>query len=521
MCGIAGIVDLYGNRPVCRETLERMAASLVHRGPDEDGYFAARGIGLASRRLSIVGVADGRQPVFNEDRSVVAVYNGELFDHVEVRRELADRGHVIRTRSDSELLVHLWEEYGEEIFSRLRGQFAFALVDLRRRQVVLARDRFGICPLYWTRTGDGRLVFASEIKALLASRLIPRAADLNGLDNIFTFFWMPGRRTAFRGISAVLPGHYLRVRPQAEGEQADLREMTYWDLDFPDRGEEIDGDGKVLKKKFGELLDRAVRIRLRADVPVAAYLSGGVDSSTVVARCRSMLGDRFPTFTAQLESPRLDESALARRFAGVLECHNQPVVCDAQALARVYPQVARAYDCPAIDPNSGSFLQLSRAVRDAGCKVVLTGEGADEALAGYVWYKAHKLMRMAAWGPLRPLEWGMEWLYHHNFPRAPRGEYRRINRVQGGFHASTLFYHLLSATHWWLLRDEVLAEVQRETAYDQLPLNIDRMQRWHPLNQSLYLGYKIHLPGLLHRSDHMTLANGVEGRYPLLDEDLV
>src|SRR5262245_3717882 len=217
MCGIAGMIDLHGGRLVCRETLARMGKSLVKRGPDEEGYLAARGVGLASRRLSIVGVTDGRQPVFNEDRSVVAVYNGELFDHVELRRELSARGHVVRTSSDSELLVHLWEDHGEQMFSRLQGQFAFALVDVRRRQVILGRDRVGICPLYWARTGDGWLVFASEIKALLASGLVPRAADLDGLDNIFTFFWMPGRRTAFRGVSAVLPGHHLRIGAHADG----------------------------------------------------------------------------------------------------------------------------------------------------------------------------------------------------------------------------------------------------------------------------------------------------------------
>src|SRR5262249_31561647 len=185
-----------------------------------------------------------------------------------------------------------------------------------------------------------------------------------------------------------------------------------------------------------ELLDKAIRIRLRADVPVAAYLSGGVDSSVVVARSNSMLPPgALPTFTAQLQSTRLDESQLAGRFARDLHCRHRTVTCDAQTPATVSPQAAVAYDCPSIDPNSGSVLELSRAVRNAGCKVVLTGEGADEALAGYVWYRAHNLLRLAAYGPLRPLEWGIEWLFHRKFPRAPRGEFDRIKRVQGGRHA--------------------------------------------------------------------------------------
>lgn len=522
MCGIAGMIDLRMLRPVCWPTLQRMSAALVHRGPDEDGGFACPGVGLASRRLSIVGLDDGRQPVFNEDRSIVAVYNGELFDHVELRARLAARGHVIHSRADSELLVHLWEDYGEDMFSHLRGQFAFALVDLRRRKVILARDRFGICPLFWARTNDDWLVFGSEIKAILASGQVARAPDINGLDNIFTFFWMPGRRTAFRGISAVLPGHFLKLTPRATGESADLREVTYWDIDFPDRGEELDNrDERVVHRQFAELLDNAVRVRLRADVPVAAYLSGGVDSSTVVASCRKLAGGRFPTFTARLESARLDESEIAGQFANDLACRHHDVLCDSQTLSAVYPQVALAYDCPAIDPNSGSLLQLSLAVCEAGQKVVLTGEGADEALAGYPWYKVHNLLRLAGWGPVLPAHWGLEWIYHRQFRRAPAGEFRRINRLQGGLHASTLLYHLTSAAHWWLLSDDVLAEVQRETAYDQLQLDTDRIRRWHPLNQSLYLGYKIQLPGLLHRADHMALANSVEARYPFLDEDLV
>lgn len=522
MCGIAGLIDLQSSRAPCGETLARMAAALVHRGPDEEGFFIGPGIGLASRRLSIVGLSDGRQPVFNEDRSVVAVYNGELFDFIELRERLAARGHTIGSQSDSELLVHLWEDHGQELFPHLRGQFAFALVDRRRRKAILARDRFGICPLFWSCTRDGWLVFGSEIKALLASGLIPRAPDVRGLDNIFTFFWMPGRRTAFRGTSAIAPGHFLEINLANERGRTDVRETRYWELDFPDRGEELDdGDGRSLQKTLGEHLDRAIRIRLRADVPVAAFLSGGVDSSTIVARCREFLGAQFPTFTAGLESRRLDESGVARQFAKDLACHHHDVVCDAAALARVYPRAAQSYDCPAIDPNSGSLLSLSAAVRHSGRKVVLTGEGADEALAGYPWFKPHKLLRLAGWGPIQPVHWGLEWFYHRNFPRAPRGEFRRINALQGGLHAGTLLYHLTSAAHWWLLNDDVLAEVQRDSAYDQLQLDTERMRRWHPLNQSLYLGYKIHLPGLLHRADHMALANSVEVRYPFLDEDLV
>src|SRR5207253_1661177 len=210
-CGIAGIIDLASSRPVDVRQVQRMASSLTHRGPDEEGFHFEPGLGITARRLSILGIEDGQQPVFNESRTVAAVYNGELFNYDAERERLAARGHRIKSHCDSELLVHLWEDHGEEMFARLRGQFAFALVDRERRTIVLCRDRMGICPLYWSRQGDW-LLFGSEIKAILASGLVAASPDLHGLDQILTFFCMPGRRTAFRSITSVLPGQFVRIQ---------------------------------------------------------------------------------------------------------------------------------------------------------------------------------------------------------------------------------------------------------------------------------------------------------------------
>ncbi|PYT07787.1 MAG: asparagine synthase (glutamine-hydrolyzing) [Acidobacteria bacterium] len=379
MCGIAGIVDLQQQRRICPHALTRMARSLVHRGPDEEGFFIRPAFGLAARRLSIVGIADGQQPVFNESRSVVAVFNGELFDYPELRELLRQRGHALRSHSDSELLVHLWEDFGEDMFPHLRGQFAFALLDIPRHRLILGRDRVGICPLHWSRQGDW-LVFASEIKALFASELVPRAPDPKGLDNVFTFFCMPGRRTAFQGINAVPPGHYLRIDFGTVEHSPTVQEKTYWDFSFPDRGqEESPSDPAGLTSAFDEAFGQAVRRRLRADVPVASYLSGGVDPSLVVAKCRQLNDAGLSTFTARVSDRRLDESALASGTASALGCANQTVYCDQQTLVDIYPQVIAAADCPVVDPNAGSLHALSRAVHDAGYKVVLSGEGADEA----------------------------------------------------------------------------------------------------------------------------------------------
>ncbi|MGI8725396.1 MAG: asparagine synthetase B family protein [Methyloceanibacter sp.] len=210
MCGIAGVIDLEGRRRPDPAMLQRMADALLHRGPDDDGFLVAPGIGLANRRLSIVGLSDGRQPIFNEDESVAVVCNGELFDFPERRQELEAKGHVFRTHTDSEIIVHLYEEHLEELFQHLNGQFAFVLVDFKRRMVLLARDRVGICPLLWSRQGDF-LYFGSEIKALIASGSVTPKADVRGLDHLFTFFALGSRRTMFQGVQAVAPGHYLKV----------------------------------------------------------------------------------------------------------------------------------------------------------------------------------------------------------------------------------------------------------------------------------------------------------------------
>lgn len=522
MCGIAGIIDLRQERPVNPGALARMARSLLHRGPDEEGYFLRPGIGMACRRLSIVGVSDGRQPLFNETRSVVAVINGELFDYPELGEQLRRRGHKLRSHSDSELIVHLWEEYGEEMFAHLRGQFAFALLDLRQRRLVLGRDRFGICPLHWTRQGDW-LIFGSEIKAVLASALAPRAPDPKGLDNIFTFFCMPGRRTAFEGIQAVLPGHFLRFDFGDAQRTPAMQEKTYWDFAFPDQGEEENPrDAEGLVSTFDELLGQAVSRRLRADVPVAGYLSGGVDSTLVTAKARGS-GNFGAVFTARMGDLRLDESSVASRTARDLGCEHHIVNCGQQTLIGVYPQVVTAADCPVVDPNAGSLFELSRAVHEAGYKAVLTGEGADEALAGYVWFKVHRFFRAVGWHNVQPLVWGAEKLYQHEYTKAGPNEFQHINALLGGLHAQTLVYHLTSRPRWLLLRDEFRAEIGRETAYAQLEFDTARIRRWHPLNRSLYMGYKTQLPGLLlnHRGDRVTMANSVEARYPFLDESLL
>ena len=281
-----------------------MARALLHRGPDEEGFLVRPGLGLASRRLSIVGLADGQQPIFNEDRSVSVVFNGELFDYVERREELRARGHQFVTHCDTEVIPHLWEDHGGEMWKRLRGQFAIALWDERQRQLQLGRDRFGIAPLFWTRQGDW-LLFASEIKGLLASGMISPRPDRRGIDHVFTFCAMPGPRTCFEGVQLLTPGHFLSISPaNGNGASAMVQERAFWEMDFPDQGAEEQGENpKRLVDDFEKLLLQAVEERLRADVPVGAYLSGGVDSSMIVALACHLKGPAINTYTVRVHEP--------------------------------------------------------------------------------------------------------------------------------------------------------------------------------------------------------------------------
>src|SRR5215813_4269248 len=393
MCGIAGIIDLVGRRAAPAGVVQRMASAITHRGPDEDGFLERPGISLGSRRLSIVDLADGQQPMTNEDHSLFVVYNGELFDYVERREELIAQGHRFRTHCDTEIIPHLWEDYGERTWERLHGQFAIALWDERRRQLHLGRDRFGISPLYWSRQGDW-LLFASEIKGLLASGMVPPRPDRRGLDHVFTFSAVPGPRTCFEGVRLLPPAHCLRIIPGTSSADAVIAERPYWERDFPPEGEEEWGSNpKALVDEFEQLLLRAVEERLRADVPVGSYLSGGVDSSMILALAHHLKGPAINTYTVRVDEPQFDElsaASLSARHIGA----KPPIVQnygDLEALES-YPKLIEAAEAPVIDTACGALLKLAERVHANGQKVVLTGEGADEWLVGYPWYKAAKLM---------------------------------------------------------------------------------------------------------------------------------
>jgi asparagine synthase (glutamine-hydrolysing) len=528
MCGIAGMIHLSGRLEPPAGTLRAMADSLFHRGPDEHGYYTGRGIGLASRRLQIVGLRDGRQPISNEDQTIQVVFNGELFDHPELRYRLEARGHHFRTSCDTELIPHMWEEHQEGTFERLRGQFAIALWDEKRHRLVLGRDRFGICPLYWTRqktpTGEW-LLFASEIKALLASRMVSGRPDPRGINHAFTFFGMPGPVTCFEGIQSLLPGRYLRIQVGSGGRPAELTERTYWEIDFPDRGEEdrAINEDKVIDE-FEEVFTASVERRLRADVPVVSYLSGGVDSSTVVAVASALRPESLPTFTVQIEHPKLDESGAARKVSEYVG--SAPVVVrfgPSEAIG-VYPRLVEAAEAPVIDTSCGALLLLAQEVRARGYKVALTGEGADEWMLGYPWYKLDKVLSGFDVIPRLPLSGALRRRYsrHTGAPEAHVALMSRAEAAVGGSNPWLDVYGMMSRSRWMFYSREMHERLGSHLPYDDLELNLEKMQRWHPANRALYLAGRVHLPGLLlnAKGDRVAMHSSVETRYPFLDEDV-
>ena len=521
MCGIAGIVDLRGKRDPDRDAVARMNDCQLHRGPDEEGFLSAPGVYVGQRRLSIIGLADGKQPIYNEDGTVAVMYNGELFDYVEQRAALERQGHVFRTHADTEILVHLYEQYGEDMFRHLRGQFAFALFDLKKRLVLLARDRVGICPLHWARQGDW-FVFGSEIKAILKSGLVPAACDVRGLDHMFTFFAMATRRTMFEGISSIVPGHYLRIQFRPDGEPAEIEDREYWDLDFPDDGEEYDPpDPRTLLDEYDAVFRRAVELRLRADVPVVGYLSGGIDSGMVMAVASKVRGEPVPSFTIRI--PKLDETDKALVAARHIGCRATVVNVDDDAIAYAYPKLVAAADCPVTDTSAAALWCLSREVHAQGYKVALSGEGSDEALAGYVWFKTHKMMRWFDFAGMRPSYVTSRVFRKLAAPHVSWSRQRHLDRFTAGPTAQSEMYNFVSLSRHRFYSDDLKHRLGEFTAYEDLQFDVEKMRRWHPLNRSLYLGYKSMLAGMLltHKGDRVNMANSVETRPPFLDEEVI
>jgi len=516
MCGIAGALDLQGRREFPTSRLLAMTAAIAHRGPEDEQIHTEPGVALGARRLAIVDLEGGRQPLCNEDGSIWAAQNGELFEYPELQDELRARGHVLATRCDTELWVHLYEEHGRGMFEKARGQFAVSLWDRGERTLILGRDRVGICPLYYAEA-DGWLIWGSEIKALLASGMIAPRADRKGLDIFFNTFCAGTSRTYFEGIKILSPGHFLMAR---DGR---IELKRYWDLDFPDAGDErrLD-DPTPLVDELEHLMRQSVERRLRGDVPVVSYLSGGLDSTVVLGLSSRRMGRAVPSFTIGLDRAGPDERSQARESAEALGSELTTVTMTRADIMGAYPELIRAAEGPMMDSSAACLMRLAQAVHERGFKVALTGEGADEALAGYPWFKSQQIQDALR----RRLGEGIPRMIRRVATGSMRGNPAHLpprEAFRGFRTAQQDIYDLMAQARSFLYSDAMWTSLGPYSVFDDLGIDNERFGRWAPLNQSLYVGYKVMLAGLLlhGKGDRVAMNSSVEGRYPLLDDDVI
>ncbi len=528
MCGIVGIFDLESDVTTpdhdSRLTLEQMLRLIGHRGPDASGIYQGSGVGLGSARLSIIDLATGNQPISNEDGSIWVVFNGEIFNYLELRDELRAQGHCFRTQSDTEVLIHLYEEEGIEGVARLNGQFAYALWDGRRETLFLVRDRVGIRPLFYTMARN-TLIFASEIKAILQHPKVTARLSPIALAQIFTVWTTLATQTAFAEINELPPGHYLRV--DSQGAKA----YAYWRLQFPAADEMVERTFDDAIEEFRWLFSDAVRLRLRSDVPVAAYLSGGIDSCTTTAFIQKEAPHRLRTFSIGFADKEFDETVYQQRAQQYFGTDHTSVRCDYADIAQIFPTVIKHTEMPILRTAPAPMYLLSKLVRENGIKVVITGEGADEILAGYNIFKEMSVRRFwarQADSEIRPHLLRKLYPYLPNIQQASPNLLSlffgyRLDETKSPLYSHLLRWNNTSRTNRYFAPDfraqlgnyQPLQDVER-----QLPAGFTN---WHPLAQAQYLETTIFMSNYLLSSqgDRMGMANSVEGRYPFLDHRLV
>jgi asparagine synthase (glutamine-hydrolysing) len=532
MCGIAGIFNRASRRPAQPELLAAMLAAIRHRGPEAAGAYLHGVVGLGHDRLSIVDLEGGLQPIGNEDGTVWVICNGEVFNFIELRRDLIERGHTFRTGSDSEVIIHLYEEHGPDCVQYMIGQFAFALWDGRTHTLMLGRDRLGVRPLYYTEV-NGDLRFASEVKALLADPQVPAELDLEALDQVFTYWApLPGR-TAFRGIRELPPGHHMLVGLHGTPTSACVR--RYWSLDFSHEfaGRSKGYDERYYAHSLLDLLVDATRLRLRADVPVGAYLSGGLDSSTIAAIVRRYTGNRLKTFSISFADEHFDEAAYQQRMADHLGTEHVSMHCTDEQIGQCFPDVVWHVETPILRTAPVPMFLLSRLVRQNGFKVVLTGEGSDEFLGGYDIFKEDKLRRFWAAHPgsrLRPLL--LKRLYGDvkGMADTPRPYLEAFFRNGLTETADPCYSHLVrwrSTARIKRLFSRGVKEQLAEAGHGGARALAEALEgidmRWHPLSRAQFIESRIFLSQYLLSSqgDRVAMAHAVEGRFPFLDHRVV
>lgn len=500
-----------------------MVRTLQHRGPDGNGRYVDQKVAFGHARLSIIDLAGGAQPIRNETSDVWITFNGEIFNHIELRADLLRRGHAFYTHSDTEVIVHLYEEFGDDFVDHLNGQFALAIWDLRRQRVVLARDRTGIRPLFHTRCG-GRLLFASEVKALFVLPEVPRRLEATSLAQIFSYWGTLGDATPFENIHSLPPGHMMVI------DRSGTSVRKYWDWDFDPDTKSNRSEGDLAAELKGLLID-AVRLQLRADVPVGAYLSGGLDSSIITSLIRNHTETPLRSFSLTFEEPEFDESHFQQELARYLGTEHSTVRVTRGDIAQAFPRTIWHAETPIVRTAPTPLLLLSRHVREAGFKVVLTGEGADEVFGGYDLFKEAKIRRFMARHP--DSRWRhriLERLYPYLRTSPVAGaEFARRFFADGSEHRGRAWFAhhpRMTTTRRALrfLRPDLHDRVAGWDVYGAIDAMMPaRWQRWEEMHRDQYVEAHTLLPGYLLSSqgDRVAMANSIEGRVPFLDHRVI
>ncbi len=518
MCGISGIVDLRERRPVNRALLKTMNDSLTHRGPDGEGFHFEPGVGLGHRRLSIIDLEGGKQPLYNEDETVVVTYNGEIYNFHEIAEELVAKGHVFRTRCDTEVIVHAWEEWGERCLDRFNGMFAFALWDRNRETLFLARDRLGVKPLYYAELPDRELVFGSELKALLLHPKLARDIDPTAVEDYFCFGYVPDPKTIYKSVAKLPPAHYLLARRG----QAPAAPVRYWDvpLDRDARSPAASGDNE---ERLRHELMQSVRLRLVSDVPLGAFLSGGIDSSAVVAMMREIGTEDLLTCSIGFKEPQYDESDWAAIVAKAKGTNHQAEIVEAADYS-LLDRLVGLYDEPFSDSSAIPTYRVCELARKH-VTVALSGDGGDEDFIGYRRYSLFAMeqklrnlfpdwFRTPVFGALGRYYPKLDWA-----PRVFRGKttFEALARspAEAYLHGVSIFpdtgrQQLFSADLKRELAGYEAAEVfRRHLGGKSFP---------DPLSMIQYLDYQTYLPGdILTKVDRASMAHSLEVRVPFLD----
>jgi len=498
---------------------------LSHRGPDDAGFHSENGVGLAHARLSIIDLAGGHQPMSNEDGSLWITFNGEIFNYLELREELLGRGHKFVTRSDTEVILHLYEEEREDCVQRLNGQWAFAIWDNRRHRLFLSRDRLGVRPLFYTQAGK-TFVFGSEIKAIFASPGVTRELDVNALDEVFTYWCTIPPSTLFRNIHELPPGHSMTV--DADG----FAVRPYGDHQFEKPSAFVDpNQEQAYADQLLDLLVNATQIRLRSDVPVGAYLSGGLDSTVTTALVKKFTNAKLRTFSISFDDAEFDESSFQKEAVRFLDTEHQDIRCTKNQIAEVFPDVIWHTEKPVLRTAPAPLYLLSRLVRENGYKVVVTGEGADEVLGGYDIFKETKIRRFWESQPdskMRPLLLRRLYPYLQNIQNQPDAYRKAFFHIHVDRNLEPFFSHIprwqLTASLKTLFSDSVRREIDGDTGHSKIRSRLPKSYAsWDSFRQAQYLETQYLLPGyiLSSQGDRMAMAHSVEGRFPFLDHRVV